>query len=639
MLHLCYFCVGLLNTNQLQPRDNALPIHAIARLGTNELSHVGPIRSLTFSRDDCFLMTTESERTLVWDLRQSKGQKERATVIDLPKIGRGENLGAWFLANDSEIIVCDEYYDHRLSNWNNGVNRTSKKYGARAICGISADRDLIGVGFQSGRIGVFHAQSGQSLGIDLKTEGGSTALAFDRGKKLLATGDFNGNVAIWDFRTGKRLQQLQNSESEIVSIVFSPDGQKLIVADDFDSIQIWQLDPRRKQQRFAFRGPTSMALTPCGRYLAVGGLYQDIAVYDLDANKVIRELKGHIDEISCLSFSSDGSVLASGSKDQTVILWDWKSGKIQYPRGGHRGTIHEITFAPDGQTIVARTGNSAELIRWRLDGTIKQVVPEHASIGDIRPLYHAVARSGSLVAALGQKDVVSIRNAQSFKELRRVSIKDMIVKCLAINADRGLLAVAGGTSNGPDLVIGLFDAKSGARIGEIATDRQLISSLTFSHDGTLLAVRDPGQTAIWDVKSRKRVTVLGVGTTLTGPPVIFGPLSRWFVINNPAKASAELRDTKTGALIRTIAGAASGNFVGTIAMSSDGQLLATSWLDGKIALWDVPTGKLLARLGAHTGAVQSMAFSDDGSRLATGSDDTTILVWDVHTAIRDFKGQ
>ncbi|MGV0103150.1 Protein kinase domain-containing protein [Nostoc sp. DSM 114160] len=68
-----------------------------------------------------------------------------------------------------------------------------------------------------------------------------------------------------------------------------------------------------------------------------------------------------------------------------------------------------------------------------------------------------------------------------------------------------------------------------------------------------------------------------------------------------------------------------------LAISPDGQTLASASDDKNIKLWDLNTKKVLASLSGHSQAVKSVAFSPDGQILATASDDKTIKLWQVET--------
>jgi WD40 repeat protein len=47
-----------------------------------------------------------------------------------------------------------------------------------------------------------------------------------------------------------------------------------------------------------------------------------------------------------------------------------------------------------------------------------------------------------------------------------------------------------------------------------------------------------------------------------------------------------------------------------------------------VKVWDAATGKLLATLTNHTGAVRCAAFSRGGDMIASGSADKTVRVWE-----------
>jgi WD40 repeat protein len=65
-----------------------------------------------------------------------------------------------------------------------------------------------------------------------------------------------------------------------------------------------------------------------------------------------------------------------------------------------------------------------------------------------------------------------------------------------------------------------------------------------------------------------------------------------------------------------------------VAISADGQLLATGSQDDTVKLWDGQTGKELLTLKGHEGTVRRLAFLDN-HRLASAAEDGTVRLWDV----------
>jgi WD40 repeat protein/class 3 adenylate cyclase/GTPase SAR1 family protein len=79
-------------------------------------------------------------------------------------------------------------------------------------------------------------------------------------------------------------------------------------------------------------------------------------------------------------------------------------------------------------------------------------------------------------------------------------------------------------------------------------------------------------------------------------------------------------------LVRTLRGHT--GWIGRIAWSPDGKMLASPSADKTIRLWDAKTGECIRVLDGHKGAVNSVAFDVWGNALASGSDDKTITLWE-----------
>ncbi|NQU42941.1 WD40 repeat domain-containing protein [bacterium] len=67
-----------------------------------------------------------------------------------------------------------------------------------------------------------------------------------------------------------------------------------------------------------------------------------------------------------------------------------------------------------------------------------------------------------------------------------------------------------------------------------------------------------------------------------------------------------------------------------VAFDSDSAILASTSLDdSEVKLWDARTGKLLAALEGHRGAIWCVCFSPVGPILASSGDDGTTNIWEV----------
>jgi WD40 repeat protein len=91
----------------------------------------------------------------------------------------------------------------------------------------------------------------------------------------------------------------------------------------------------------------------------------------------------------------------------------------------------------------------------------------------------------------------------------------------------------------------------------------------------------------------------------------------------------KLWNLRTGELLHTLTGHS--DKVTSVAISSDGQTLASGSLDKTIKLWNLNTGQLLGTFTGHSELITSVAISPDSQTLASSSGDDTVKIWDLNT--------
>lgn len=106
-------------------------------------------------------------------------------------------------------------------------------------------------------------------------------LAFSPDSRVLATGDYQGAITLWNTRNARERVKWQGHDASVNGLVFSPDGQVLASCSWDNSVRLWNAQ-------------TGEALN------------------------TFRQHSGHVNGIA---FSPDGSLIASGGWDNTVRLW------------------------------------------------------------------------------------------------------------------------------------------------------------------------------------------------------------------------------------------------------------------------------------------------------------------------------
>ena len=192
-----------------------------------------------------------------------------------------------------------------------------------------------------------------------------SAIAFSPDGSLLAAGDVEHRIKVFDVKTAKAVQTLKDHSATIVGVAFSPDGTQLASAGKENVARLW--DVKTGQLLHTLDGHTlaisSVAFSPNGRWIATGGYDQIVNLWDAQTGVLAQTLRGHTDSVTAVAFSPDGKYLASGGQDKVVRVWDLASGQEAMVLEGHDGGLTSVAYSPDGKWL-ASTGSDRVVKVW-----------------------------------------------------------------------------------------------------------------------------------------------------------------------------------------------------------------------------------------------------------------------------------
>ena len=113
------------------------------------------------------------------------------------------------------------------------------------------------------------------------------------------------------------------------------------------------------------------------------------------------------------------------------------------------------------------------------------------------------------------------------------------------------------------------------------------------------------------------------------PPSFEGGMAGQDVSPAPVQTQDFSSPPQTWSHLHTLTGHS--DWVYSLAISPDGQTLASGSFDKTIKLWQLSTGQITHTLSEHSKAVFCVAISPDGQTLASGSFDETIKLWYLDT--------
>ena len=418
---------------------------------------------------------------------------------------------------------------------------------------------------------------------------------------------------------------------------------------DFSALAIRQADLTKVEAQDAdFRGAaisdslfmepvgsiSAMALSPDGRYLAVGSINGHISVWRVADKTLLLTLYGHNRLVWALTFSPDSTMLASGGYDKTIKLWTIEGerdvqGRCLKTLTGHTKWIRSLAFSVDGSRL-ASSGDDEIARVWDVrEGTCLHMLRGHS--GCVWSV--AISSDGSRLISAGDDAQVRIwdmREGTCLHVLHRHSGAVMSLACQPM----GTMFASGGE----DGSIHIWDILSGRHITTLQLSSKRAMSIAFNPEGTLLASGSfNGEVEVWHIPSDRTDNTPSRLRTLPGHPIWVGTIS--FGPNNllasiSYSGQVKFWDVESGRCLGSIQGYS--HIVCTLAFSPDGCLLVHGDDHGTMRVWDVASGRCLTSFRAHDGRIWSVQFSADGTMLASGGDDhvTSVKLWNVEQTQR-----
>jgi WD40 repeat protein len=519
---------------------------------------------------------------------------------------------------------------------------------ANAVCFSGRDGGLLLSAGEDQVVRVWKVVTGEDLGT-LKTRGSLLAASRD-GQRVAVAGN-NTVVTVFDvvedgalFREvwHKELQPMKGdgaAKPMIQSIALSPDGRYLAVGGFHKLVKAWDL--RADQELPAFVPPWTVDMakvwavtfSPDGKYLAAGSAQPIIWEMEHDplkaATRWCRFFSGTGGQrCGALAFSHDGKLLAATYRDQ-VRVWDTDRGTIVLTPRKALGHNPALAFSPNGKALALGRGKDVAI--EPLDpapGFGSRILAGHHS-RDVSAL--AFGPDGLLASRAADEvilwDVFGDRPARTVKLGAEVAAGAN----LALTPDGG--RVVSPCKEG----LKAWDFASGKEGKALAIAAGGARYAAFSDDGTRLATTDGGnQITLWEWPAGDRLRSFG-GDTGEIKALAFRPHSRQLVSCGTG-GIVRLWDAETGSVVATFC--RHNDAVTGVTFSRDGKRMATSGADLKVRLWDVDSGRERAVLSGHAAQVNAVAYSPDGRRLASASEDGTVKLWDGATgqAILTFDG-
>lgn len=259
-----------------------------------------------------------------------------------------------------------------------------------------------------------------------------------------------------------------------------------------------------------FNSPFYLAdLNADDRAVAASGIDGQIHLWDVQTGQETRVIDSRRAPLTDLAFSADGSTLAVAGNVRryapednvfysNIQLFDSNTGALVHGYGDTSTQYFRLAFSPDGANLIASAANDT-VEMWSLaesePNTLGAVFIRSARVEMLR-----YSPDNTLLGMLTTDGRLSFFDAATGAERFPLAEAPNRIGSFAFSADGTKLAL-GQRLASVDSYISIHDLTTGAEIARIEyeTNTDLVKSLTFSPDSTLIAaVVDENRLHVWD---------------------------------------------------------------------------------------------------------------------------------------------
>lgn len=320
---------------------SVVPLLAVSPANADLIGHGGMVRAVAISPDGRLVLTGSFDYTArLWDFADqtqlavlSAQAGPISDVAFLPDGKRG------ITASDDGTAIVWDLSDPKKPHPQFTLKGHKQKVAAVAV---SPDGKLIATGSWDKTVRLWSAADGR---LERVIDAGSpvNAVAFVDGGRRIAVGMYHPSIKLYDVATGEIDGTLDGHRMGITSLAVDPvDGNRLLSSSIDKTIRLWDIKRHQELRKINVHDTQvySVVFTPDGKHAVTAGHDGYVIDWDLATGKPVREIKAHKRIAWDVAVTPDGRFAVSVSSDESGRVWHLGTGdRIGYvPPDDHRPT-------------------------------------------------------------------------------------------------------------------------------------------------------------------------------------------------------------------------------------------------------------------------------------------------------------
>ncbi|OAQ85412.1 periodic tryptophan protein 2 [Purpureocillium lilacinum] len=341
--------------------------------------HFDIVRHIEWSSDSRFFLTASRDLTArIWSLHPEEGF--------VPTVLSGHKqavVGAWFTEDQEAIYTVSK--DGAVFEWRYAkpINRVEdgdkmrdeddesdmrwrivqKHYFMQGSANVKCaafhpESNLLVAGFSNGIFGLYEMPDFNNIHKLSISQNDIDFVTINKSGEWLAFGASKlGQLLVWEWQSESYILKQQGHFDSMNSLVYAPDGQRIITTADDGKIKVWDIESGFCIVTFTEHtsGVTACEFAKKGNVLFTASLDGSIRAWDLIRYRNFRTFTAPTRlSFSCMSVDPSGEVVAAGSLDSFDIhIWSVQTGQLLDQLSGHEGPVSALAFSPNGNSLIS----------------------------------------------------------------------------------------------------------------------------------------------------------------------------------------------------------------------------------------------------------------------------------------------
>lgn len=348
---------------------------------------------------------------------------------------------------------------------------------ASAISALAASpwSPLIAVGGQM-QVSLYHAHTGQLLGVIPFPEGEPQSITFSRDGRLILIGggrhSANGVAVLHEIETGNRIAKVGDELDVVLAADISDDNRWIALAGPQKMVRVYNTltGELKWEQKKHTDWIYSLRFSPDGLLLATADRAAGLVIWETATGRLYADLQGHKGEIRSLAWRPDSSAVITASLDGTLKIWDMNESKLVKSWDAHGGGASAIAICNDGMMV--STGRDQKVKVWDAAGNAAGEMPPLAEAG----LEVAITVDGTHIAAGDWAGNVRVWTRANPADEKRLASNPPTLD-LAIAAGKNRHAELTALAQAAAMELGVHKTKIESLQKQTAEQQQVIASL------------------------------------------------------------------------------------------------------------------------------------------------------------------